>query len=560
MFIITLWGAPAQAQPIIDQANRQSEDILRQQQLRQKEEMERALQSRRPPADLSLPAPPTPRGTGEGCININTVTIAGADNMKPKTRKKLEAEYSGRCLGVSEIQQLLSEITRIYIEKGYATTRAYLPEQDMSTGALRIDVIEGRVESLRLKEGDKGSLYIPNAFPGVEGDVLNLRDIEQGLDQINRLASNNATMDIAPGSAEGLSVITINNQPSKRWHVNLTADNYGTENTGEYQAGATFSLDNLMGLNEFYSYNRRNSLPYRDSGKQSTSNSLLFSIPFGYASFTAGYSWSDYDSTLVTAGGVRMHLDGNSETAFGTIDVVAYRSQSSKLTVSITLTSKESKNYIAGTLLDVSSRRLTVLDLGANLSTDVLGGAGGVGVTYSRGLTAFGALEDPANLPDNLPHAQFGKVSMNAFWFKSFDVAHQAFSWSSQATLQRAFNTLHGSEQISVGGLYTVRGFHDKQLANDHGYYVRNDLTLNKRLGSLNGLDVSFRPYLALDVGGVTGHSGTDEGTLIGAAAGIKMGIGPNASVDIMTGHPLKSDRSLGSKEFHTYGRLSVSF
>lgn len=221
MFIITLWGAPAQAQPIIDQANRQSEDILRQQQLRQKEEMERALQSRRPPADLSLPAPPTPRGTGEGCININTVTISGADNMKPKTRKKLEAEYSGRCLGVSEIQQLLSEITRIYIEKGYATTRAYLPEQDMSTGALRIDVIEGRVESLRLKEGDKGSLYIPNAFPGVEGDVLNLRDIEQGLDQINRLASNNATMDIAPGSAEGLSVITINNQPSKRWHVNL---------------------------------------------------------------------------------------------------------------------------------------------------------------------------------------------------------------------------------------------------------------------------------------------------------------------------------------------------
>lgn len=552
----------AQAQTVINRANQQSEDIQRQQQLRQREDMERALENRRPSTSIEAPIPAAPQGTGTGCINIKTVTITGAENMGTSTRKRLEREYSARCLGVNEIQQLLSEITRIYIEKGYATTRAYLPEQDMSQGTLQIDVIEGRIEKLELKEGGKkGSLYIPNAFPGLEGDVLNLRDIEQGLDQVNRLASNNATMDIAPGSAEGLSVITINNQPSKRWHVNLTADNYGARTTGVQQVGATASLDNLLGFNEFYSITRRATVPFGNYEKQSSSTSLLFSIPFGYATFTTGFSKGDYDSTLVTPSQTSLHLNGDSKSVFGTLDVVAYRSQSSKVTLSSTLTAKESRNYIAGTLLGVSSRRLAVLDVGANVSTEILSGYGSAGITYSRGLSAFGALDDPAGLPKDLPHAQFDKLSLNASWFKGFSIADQSLSWSTQISAQKAFDTLHGSEQISVGGLYSVRGFHEEQLANDRGYFVRNDLTLNKHLGTVHGMDVSFRPYVALDAGAVSGRAaGTDHGTLIGLAGGFKLGLGSNALLEIMTGRPLKTDDTFGDKTMHTYGRFSISF
>lgn len=562
VFVYGVRVSPAQAQTIINQANQQGEDIQRQQQVRQREDMERALENRRPPTSIEAPMPAAPQGTGTGCINIKTVTITGAKSMDTSARKRLEREYAGRCLGVNEIQQLLSEITRIYIEKGYATTRAYLPEQDMSQGTLQIDVIEGRIEKLQLNEGDKkGSLYIPNAFPGLEGDVLNLRDIEQGLDQVNRLASNNATMDIAPGSAEGLSIITINNQPSKRWHVNLTADNYGARTTGVRQLGATISADSLLGFNEFYSITRRATVPFGNYEKQSSSTSALFSIPFGYATFTTGYNRGDYDSTLVTPSQVSLHLNGDSQSAFGTLDLVAYRSQSSKVTLSSTLTVKESRNYIAGTLLGVSSRRLAVLDVGANVSTEVLSGLGSAGITYSRGLSALGALEDPAGLSKDLPHAQFDKVSLNASWFKGFSIAGQNLSWSTQLTAQKAFDTLHGSEQISVGGLYSVRGFHEEQLANDHGYFVRNDLTLSKNLGTIKGMDISFRPYVALDAGAVTGRAdGTDHGTLVGVAGGFKLGLGSNALFEVMTGRPIKTHDTFGDKTMHTYGRFSISF
>ena len=41
------------------------------------------------------------------------------------------------------------------------------------------------------------------------GEPLNLRDLEQGLDQLNRLRSVDLTADIAPGSQPGASRIIL---------------------------------------------------------------------------------------------------------------------------------------------------------------------------------------------------------------------------------------------------------------------------------------------------------------------------------------------------------------
>jgi hemolysin activation/secretion protein len=557
-----LLSTPAQAQTPSDiqNAERQSEQILRDQQLRQQDDLQRNLRNKRPPTIIDAPLPKTPTGTGEGCLDIHTITLTGADHMPARKITEMTGRYQGRCLGVAEIQALLSEITGYYILSGYATTRAYLPAQDLSTGTLQIDIIEGTVDSIRLNEADPGTLYIPNAFPGVAGEILNLRDIEQGLDQINRLASNNATMDIAPGDGIGESVIVIRNNPTKRWHANMTGDNYGALNTGRYQIGATLSLDNLLGLNEFYSVTQRKSLPLNDPKKQSSSTSALFSIPHGYFTYTLGYSGSNYDSTLTTPTGVSLHLDGDSRNVFGTIDYVAYRSQFSKLNLSATLTEKESRNFIADQLLDVSSRTLTVLDLSAYYSTQLLGGSGGLGLTYSRGLKIFGALDDAAGLASDLPHAQFEKIMLNASYVRPFTLAGQDLTWSSQLTAQAARDTLYGSEQISIGGIYTVRGFFEESLANDHGYYLRNDLSLRKSAGHIMGQHVMFRPYLALDAGAVTGRApNTPHGTLVGAAAGLSLSFGP-ASFDVFTGHAVKAPDALDNEGFTTFGRLSVSF
>jgi hemolysin activation/secretion protein len=40
-------------------------------------------------------------------------------------------------------------------------------------------------------------------------------------------------------------------------------------------------------------------------------------------------------------------------------------------------------------------------------------------------------------------------------------------------------DTLFGSEQFSVGGYYSVRGFRENYISGDHGYYFRNKANFN---------------------------------------------------------------------------------
>ncbi|WP_375617248.1 POTRA domain-containing protein, partial [Bartonella sp. AP58NXGY] len=94
-----------------------------------------------------------------------------------------------RCLGIAEINKVLKAVTKLYMKRGYIAVRAYLPEQDLRGGRLKIVVVEGQVEDITL-EGHKVERQsqgeIITAFPNLVGQPAHLRSIEQGLDQINR--------------------------------------------------------------------------------------------------------------------------------------------------------------------------------------------------------------------------------------------------------------------------------------------------------------------------------------------------------------------------------------
>lgn len=548
-------ATPAFAQ--INEAVRQSGQILRDQQLRQQEDRLR-MQSRRPPANLQGTLPPAPAATNNGCWNINTITLTGANNMPQEKQDSLIKGYEHRCLGVVDVQQLLSDITRYYIEKGYTTTRAYLPQQDLTTKKLTLDIVEGTVEKLKSQQ-DKGRLYLDNAFPGVEGSVLNLRDIEQGIDQLNRMPSNNATIDIAPGTTPGQSVIAIKNAPTKPWHVSVNLDNYGSRSTGQEEASATLGYDDLFGYNDMWSLTARRSTDIDDFTKHSNSFNGFVSIPYGYTTFTYGMAVSDYDSKLLTPGPI-LALDGHSNSEFLAIDHVLFRDQGQKFTLSATLTKKEQENFIAGNQLAVSSRPLTILDLGGTYTNTFFGGSSSLNVLYSQGMDILGAYGDVGGMPDNAPHAQFQKLSLNASWSRPFQFAGQDFTWSSAVTAQKGFDVLYGTEQISIGGFYTVRGFYEDSLANDTGAYIRNDLSLRRALGTLWGQDLVFKPYIALDGGTVHGPSrDTPHGSMLGGGVGMTLSAGDFA-FDIFTGKPLISPGSIGPQGFHALSRLTYDF
>lgn len=141
------------------------------------------------------------------CFPINEIRFKDANHLSLKIKQNLTYEYLNNCLTIEQIQFLVKSITNYYIGEGFITTRAYLEEQDISSGILVISVIEGKIEAISL---DGLSPTILNmVFPNMKNSVLNLRDIEQGLEQLNRLRSQKISINILPSEIAGYSLVEL---------------------------------------------------------------------------------------------------------------------------------------------------------------------------------------------------------------------------------------------------------------------------------------------------------------------------------------------------------------
>lgn len=562
VFASVLWIGKALAQsPSELEASRQADLIQRQNQQRIQEDVNRAKDQVQPSigADTEIFVPPSDSGLAPmPCRNNREIVVDGAPNLSPNVSSDIKQNFAGRCLGVVEIEQILALITRDYITRGYITTRAYVPSQDLSTGILKILVLEGRLENIILEDGDKTSIRLSNAFPANSGDLLNLRDIEQGLEQINRLQSNNATMDIQPGSSPGASVLVVRNEPSRPYRGSINFDNQGSESTGKDQWGVTLSADGLLRLNDFIVLTHRQSYPANRHTRYSESSSLFLSVPAGYSTVTFSHSQSQYASSVVGDDQV-FRLTGESTTDTLRIDRVVYRDQARRLSINGGLTLKESRNYFEDTFLSLNSRRLTVFDVGMSGSMALFGGFFILDLGLSQGLDFAGALKDASDLPNSAARAQFTTFKYGYNYRAPLKIAGAEWIFSSQLIGQYAADVLYGSEQISIGGIYSVRGFVRNSLAGDHGYYVRNELALNQKL-PIAGQSLSTRWFVGIDQGEVHNRAvgaGTN-GKLVGMAYGVSLQF-KGGQVELFGSRPLSLPNHFTKDSPQFFARLSYT-
>jgi hemolysin activation/secretion protein len=554
-------AAHAQTPADAAEAGRQADILRRQQEQQQIRDRESFNPANRAPGGTdtrTLQPRPDASAAGAGCRNIEQIALDGADNMPQAVRVQVAQKYAGRCLGVPEIEKILGELTQYYVDRGFITTRAYLPAQDLRTGTLRLLIVEGKIEKITLREEGRKNINPSRIFPSA-GELLNLRDFEQGIDQLNKLNSNNATLDFLPGSTPGNTEVVVINKASSPYHAYLTIDNQGSAATGRIQLGVTLSADSLFNLNELILFTHRVALPNDSASKQSVSDSLTMVVPFGYSTLSLSASRAKYVSTIVAPSNAILVTNGDSSTESIKLERVMYRDQTSRFTLATGLTRKEGNNYLAGQFLGVSSRTLTVLDVDAGLSTVLRGGVLTLDLGYSRGTNLFGALGDPSNLPANSPRAQFDKFRYGFGFNMPFTLAGERMVLNTQLTGQYSADTLYGSEQMLIGGLYSVRGFVSSTLSGDNGYYVRNDLSWLTAMPA-GKEKIPLRLYAGLDYGSVHNRvAGVPQGKLTGMALGAALNLG-KATLDVSVTKPLGSPSFLRKEAAQYWATLRFNF
>ena len=532
------------------------------QQQREREERARLEAPQRRPGGAVLGVEPGTADAGDGrCFDIDQIALDGASLLSPAERASLTASYTNRCVGLPQINELLQDITNFYVARGYVTSRAYVPPQDMGTGTLRILVIEGVLEKIEAAPTSAGHMNLTTAFPGLEGKAVNLRDIEQGIDQINRLQSNNAAIDIASGDKPGGSRLIVTNAARKRWFGNLAVDNTGQDSTGKYQGALSLGYDDPLRLNDLVNVSVRHNLDGHFDDTESRAASLYYAVPFGY--WLASLSYSDFEYTSLVSGAVTdFDTAGTTRTGNLRLDRVLFRDQTRKLTVSLGLTKKDSRNFILGELIENNSRDLTILDASMNTSTSWQGVLLFADVGVSKGLRAFGALHDLDAQPDAAPKAQFTRLNFSLNASRPFQIGSFTLVYAGQINGQYSPDVLFGTEQFLIGGPFSVRGYRDTSLSSDTGLNLRNDLRLPVALDRLvAGAPAAARlePYLGVDIGRVYSHFNQPGGSLGSWTAGLAMSYRA-ISVDFAYSEPTSYPNRIDPDTSYFYGRIAVNF
>ena len=168
------------------------------------------------------------------------------------------------CLGSNNLSKLQKAAQQILIVRGYLTSQAIIQPQNMDSGILKLRVSAGEIGDIRYEEkrdgkSAEGSISaFNNKFPLYRNKILNLRDVEQGLENLRRLPSVKTDIQIIPSEEEGKSDLQIKWQQDKPIRFSIGIDDAGGKTTGKYQGNVALSFDNPLGLSDLFyvSYGR----------------------------------------------------------------------------------------------------------------------------------------------------------------------------------------------------------------------------------------------------------------------------------------------------------------
>ncbi|AHI79389.1 outer membrane hemolysin activator protein [Burkholderia pseudomallei] len=464
--------------------------------------------------------------------------------------------YTGQCVGKQGLDVLVKGLSQAILAHGYVTTRVLLPEQDLSTGTLKLSLIPGVIRHVRFADEKLRGTW-KTAFPNGDGELLNLRDLEQGLEQMKRVSSQDVSMQIVPGELPGESDVVLDVKRGKPWTVVASVDNSGTRATGKLQGNLSLGIDNPLGLNDIFNVGVSQDLEFGDKRLGSHGWNGFYSIPWGYWTATLSAYTNTYYQQIA---GVNQTFvaSGNSKTVDFKLARVLSRSQNDVFGAYARLSRRFGQSFIEDTEISQQRRNNTMIELGLT-DRHYFGGAQFDGsLAYRQGVGGLGAQDDTLAAGGG-PTYRFKMAVLDANLSVPFAIGKQPFRYVGTFHGQYTGNTLYYIDDLTIGSRYTVRGFDgETMLAAARGFYWRNEL--QAPIGQ-TGQAV----YAGLDYGRVWGPQpvalvGTQ---LAGAVIGIKGSVGTRFGAyayDLFVGTPVYKPSEFPTARFAVGFQLTAQF
>lgn len=441
------------------------------------------------------------------CVTIHEISLEGSDaalyNWALSAASADGDRPIGRCLGTTGINLVMKRIQNAIIQRGYVTTRVLAEPQDLKSGELHLNVVSGRIRAIRFAPGTSERAPLWNTFPMAAGDLLNLRDIEQALENMKRVPTAEADIEIVPSEGAdaqpGDSDLVVTWKQAFPFRFSASADDAGSKATGKLQGSLTVSGDHLLTLNDLFYITATHDLEGREGRHGAQGRTVHYSLPFGY--WLLGLTASDYNYHQSVAGASQNYrYSGKSENADVRLTRIVWRDAQSKTTLGLRSWLRASQNYIDDTEVQVQRRRMAGWEINAAEKIFLKDTTLDLNLAYRWGTGAQGALPAPEEAfgeGTSRPRLTTADLQFN----QPFALGDQKLRYTLVWRGQWNQTPLVPQDRFAIGGRFTVRGFDGESiLSADRGWLIRNDLGIN--LGA-SGAEA----YLGVDVGRIGGRS-----------------------------------------------------
>ncbi len=466
--------------------------------------------------------------------------------------------FVGQCVGAQGVAWLIERTHKVLVDHGFVTSRVLAAQQDMSHGTLVLTLIPGRIRTIRLSAPVDPRANLNNALPMKKGDVLNLRDIEQALENLKRVPTAEADIQIEPAQGDdaqlGESDLVVSYRQSFPLRITLNVDDSGTKATGRYQGSATVSYDNALTLNDLFYVTNTNALGGSEPGPRGThAKTVHYSFPVGYWTIGATSSTSRYHQTVAGLNQSYVYR-GTSENNEIKINRLLMRDVVQKLNLVMRAFQRKSNNYIDDTEVETQKRIVGGWDATVSHKTFIQEATLESNLTYKRGTGAFGSLPAPEE-GFGEGTSRFALMTADVNLAQPFKLSDQRLRYNTTWRIQHNRTPLTPQDRFVIGGRYTVRGFDGENvLSAERGWLWRNELSV--ALG-----DSGQELYAGLDTGRVRGPTSDllVAKQLTGAVIGLR-GVFQKITYDLFIAEPIKTPDNFKTSGSTAGFSLSASF
>lgn len=434
---------------------------------------------------------------------LKEVKITDATLFKPEDFKPIYQPYLDKTVTFKDLQGITSKIEAKYKEKGYLTTAAYLPKQEIKDGVVQIAIAEGKMGELKI-EGNKwfSASFIERYFHIKKNELLNLFKLQKDL---LRLAQNqDLTIEptVTAGKEKNTSDVILKVKDIFPWHAGVSVDDQGTRLTGKYRTSIYVRSSNVTGYGDSLF---ESTLLAANSVGQSASYDLplgthgtKLGFDFTYFHMKLGKEYSSYkitgDSFLYTP-----HLQQ---------EIVLRENLSASVNAGLMI--KSIKKYMASSTTSKDELRLPYFG-GDLTSTDSFlgGGQNSFSPKFVFGTTGFLGASTTGNPKAGRPGTDTGFFKYEQFLSRYQKMPLESYM-QIRSQFQAASHSLPSSEQLQLGGANSVRGYPEGDYLADLGATLNLDwifpMYLFPRSWKLPKSPVSLRnqiePCLFMDLGG----------------------------------------------------------